>query len=425
MLFDYQTEKKILVAMISNSDALTESMARLFEDHFAAQEHTKLFRLLRDMYAAGKLVSVITVAEECRMWPGFSLASIMDSTFVTRGEVDYLLTKLEDMRQGRVAEEVCRNVLSRLEREETAQVLSEATEKLFAVTLSSEQREQIVSGKELAVRALEHICRRRDAVGRNQRVIYTGFPKLNRVTGGFEEGDLVILSGPTGSGKSAFCQNIMASISVAQTIPSLYINSEMSEEQMGLRWGALLTPDPLITHTKIRAGAITDEDQDKITDGIERLYRSQFSCLTIPDLRVDKVINILRRFAAKNKIRAAAIDYIGRMDMVSDPKNDRKDWELLLSAARRLKTLAQELKIVVIMVAQVKKDGSLQQASYMENECDLHLRLEPMSDKEATERMAMLEPWNYRLQISKGRNCAKGFTYMQFVGEKLRFIGES
>jgi hypothetical protein len=59
----------------------------------------------------------------------------------------------------------------------------------------------------------------------------------------------------------------------------------------------------------------------------------------------------------------------------------------------------------------------------MENEADLHLRLEPLAEDIIDKLKAQMEPWNYKVHISKGRNCATGWMFFNFVGEKLTFVG--
>ena len=424
MLSDRTTEAKSIIVMLNDPEVLLDGMAVLKPDHFAAQESRSVFKIMAEIHREGKPVTVLTVAEAARHLPGFALRQIMDTTMASRAEADFLFGRLEDMRRARIAHEAMRQAMETLETEPGADAIDHTAEKLFSLGMTSSQREQIVDAKEMAVRAIAHISERRDKSKRAERVINTSLPKLNRVTGGFEAGDLVIISGPTGSGKSAFAQNLLRDIAVTQRIPSLYTNSEMTEAQMALRWAAMLTADPEITHSRLRAGDITDAEQDAVMAGLDRLYNSKFACLTIPDLRIDKVLTILRRYAAKTKLRAAAIDYIGRTDAIS-AKDAAAEWQILLQAARRLKTAAVELGLVVFMVAQVKADGRLQQASYMENEADLHLRIEPMTEDEIAKRRTRLEPWNVRLHIAKGRNCAKGWTLLNFNGEKLTFTGES
>jgi replicative DNA helicase len=154
---------------------------------------------------------------------------------------------------------------------------------------------------------------------------------------------------------------------------------------------------------------------------MNRLYKSKFACVTVPDLQMDKVSSIVRRYQKRNGCQAVIVDYIGRMDTMDGKL--RED-QVLLNAAKRLKTLAQQTKTVMFMVAQVRGDGKLQSATYMENEADLHLRLEPLPESVITTMQAQLLPWNYKVHISKGRNCGTGWTLFSFVGEKLTFYGE-
>lgn len=409
MLTDAHSETKCLISMLNDADVLSEGMSRLTEKHFTGQNR-QVYGLMRALYEDGKPVTPITIASDCLKIQGFRLTDIMQNVFVTKGEIGFLCDRLEDARQGnevgRIFEQASRDIRDM----KTCEVLDSVTEKLCAVGMSVEQ-EEVLSAKELAVRAINHVENRKRKESRN--AIYTQWAKLNRITGGFEPGDLVIISAPTGKGKSAFSQNIACSLAVRQTIPCLYINSEMSEEQMSLRWAAMLAQDDEVTHSKLRAGEITEEQQEKVTDGLNRLYSSRFACVTVPDLQMDKVSSIVRRYQKKFGCKAVIVDYIGRMD-TTDGKL-RED-QVLLNAAKRLKTLAQQTKTVMFMVAQVRKDGQLQSATYMENECDLHLRLEPLDED---------GQWNYKVHISKGRNCQTGYVMFNFVGEKLTFRGES
>ena len=410
MLTDAQSETKCIVAMLNDADTLSEGMARLTEKHFVDHQNKTVYGIMRKLYEEGKPVTPVTIAPDCVKIQGFRLTDIMQNLFVTKGEIVFLCDRLEDARQGNEVGRIFEQASRDIREMKTIEVLDKVTEKLCAVGMSVEQ-EEILSAKELAVRAIKHVESRKSNVTRN--AIYTQWPMLNRITGGFEQGDLVIISAPTGKGKSAFSQNIACSLAVIQTIPCLYINSEMSEEQMSLRWAAMLADDAEITHSNLRAGRVTPAQQEKIADGLNRLYGSRFACVTVPDLQMDKVSSIVRRYQKRFGCKAVIVDYIGRMD-TTDGKL-RED-QVLLNAAKRLKTLAQQTKTVMFMVAQVRKDGQLQSATYMENECDLHLRLEPLDED---------GQWNYKVHISKGRNCQTGYVMFNFNGEKLTFYGEA
>lgn len=210
---------------------------------------------------------------------------------------------------------------------------------------------------------------------------------MNRATGGLESGDLVILSGSTGGGKSAFAANLSRDICVTQKLPGLYINSEMSADQMALRWAAILGE---MSHIALRAGSIHQDDFMRLPLKLDAFNSGGLHTLTIADLRVDTVLSEVRRFKAKEGIRIAIIDYIGRCDFLDNKNKD--DWQLLTGAARRLKTLVQEQEIAIIMLAQLSASGRLAQASYMSHEADLWLNLRKPNEEETKEFLGSREP---------------------------------
>ena len=415
-----ELQQKVLAGIVQNDESRAIAYSLLTQEHFSHDGARKMFEVLSRMYERGEEISLVTAG--INKPTEYPLNCITEMLMVRPAEMEALCIKLEDIRQGMQINALCKNAIQRIEHEKTTDIVTALVSGIEAVGCVAE-REKIISGKEQSLRALDSIGSRMEKDKRNSQVIYTRFKKLNQATGGFEAGDLIILSGPTGSGKSAFCQNLAQDISVKQTIPFLYVNSEMSEQQIDFRFAAMLSDHAEASLPKIRAGEISQDAYNSIAEALDRLYRSKFWSVTVPDLRIEKVINIVRRHHKQEKIRAVAVDYIGRMDF-SSAKDEQKEWMILTGAARRLKTLAQQLGIVVFMVAQVKKDGSLQMASYMENEADLHLMLEPMGEEEVAKYAAQLQPWNYKLHIKKGRNAPRGNLLMHFYGEKLIFRGE-
>ena len=69
----------------------------------------------------------------------------------------------------------------------------------------------------------------------------TGFDTLNHITLGYKPGDLIILGAQTGHGKTAFALHTSRSVSVDYQSTVLYLNTEMSRQQIALRWGSILS----------------------------------------------------------------------------------------------------------------------------------------------------------------------------------------
>ena len=106
------------------------------------------------------------------------------------------------------------------------------------------------------------------------------------------------------------------------------------------------------------------------------------------------------------------------MDMTDN--KDKEDWKLLKAAAMKLKTMAQQLDLVVIMIAQLNKSGNLAQASQMDQEADLWLNLTRVRDEE---QLGKMYPFNAIAYVNKARNAENEVALpLLFTGDTLTFI---
>ena len=199
-----------------------------------------------------------------------------------------------------------------------------------------------------------------------------GFDSLNRITLGYKPGDLIILGAQTGHGKTAFALHTAKAVAVDQGVNMLYLNTEMSRQQIALRWGSILSS---IEHDRIRIGDISENELSMILNGYSRLRSSGFYSYPCPNLTPEKTISIARKFKTQKKISLMIIDYIGRMEKY-DPRF--QEWQMLEQIIKTQKMLAQNLQIAVMCLVQLNPDGTLQGAKRMKNECDLMLKLSPI-----------------------------------------------
>lgn len=420
-MIDFETEGKVIGSMCQNVECLEHGLTELKPEHFSRKEHASLFKTISTMYGNSEAVSLETVYEREKSlikdnrisWTG------MMNVFANINDFKSYTQKLKDLSKGRKMVEIAQKIINSVDSQEPVnEVVNYAENALYAVSTET-QEEPIITPQEQAESILHVVADCMDKESRNKTSLYTGFKKLNYNTGGFEAGDLVIISGPTGGGKTAFAMNLAKDIAVIQKQPCLYINTEMSKKQMALRWAAILSKDWKVTNTALRMGEITSEQYSKLAGELDQLYKSEFYSITIPDLTVPKMLSTIRRFAIQKKVRAVTVDYIGRCDLSDSTKDD---WQLLLNAARKLKTIAQQHNLVIFMLSQVDSQGKLAMAKYMQHEADLHLHVRPITDEEKKNSDWF---WNYVISIEKGRSSPKGVIPVRFAGEKLTFISEA
>lgn len=419
---DRELEFTICAMMIERKEWLLEFIAQVDAADFGVDGARALFTDIKALYAAGDEVSYVT---------------LMTTYFTTLRKYDLTLEQVEGFKLGRRGDDIPTLAkrlkecvkwrrwqklamdLATMAEEHTANAdISAAVEKVLAEITGNGATRTLISPQDMASVCMESVLARKDKDARAAKIVPCGFAKLDNLTGGFEKGDLIILSAESGAGKSAFAMNVAKN--VGQNKPVLYLNSEMSTEQMSLRWASHLSG---VSHGKIRCGEISDADEARIMHSLDKIYGASIYTLNIPDLQIASVLAETRRMVHLHGVELVIVDYIGRMDTLNEKIRARDaEWQLMLGAARSLKTMAQELNIVVIMVAQLTKDGgSLAQGSYMKHEADLWLNLRHIPKED----LGNAWPWDSYLEFRKARNVETGKKLcMRFHGDTLTFTDD-
>ena len=417
--FDVECEKSILAAMMQKDKYLSQIVTEIQPEDFTQDSLRQLFLMVSDMYNANKTVSVQSVlienSDEIKKL-NFGCSYTMLATQLILGGVEAMIARLKEETRIRKLLQLSDDIRNLASGDaDSAQIVEVAETALLSFNASGVERVYI-SPQEMAETCMDAVCERMDNDKRHEKVLYTSFKKLNEITGGFEKGDLVILSGETGTGKSAFAMNMVKDIGITQKRPAIYLNSEMSADQMALRWSAHLAS---VSHTKIRNGKISDDEFRRVTGKLDKLYTSQLHTLTIPDLQIANVVSETRRAKKQHNVEMVIVDYIGRMDTTNSKNRD--DWQVLKAAAQKLKTMAQEMGLVVVMIAQLNESGKLAQSSYMSHEADLWVNLKRISEDDQPK----FAPWNVILEIKKARNAdaSKGLS-MRFNGDVLTYTDD-
>lgn len=419
-MIDLELEAKILNAMCSFAECLDIGVYEIDKEDFSDSLYRHIFQTIRQMYSDSKEITLITVYEELKsvLSQNKNRWMFVDQSFVSSSEFTYFVKRLKDLAKKRRLHALASQIVSSINNgDDTDELLKTVQNNVYAISADKEKAE-IITPKKHAERILETIARNMEH--KSNGGISTSYYKLNRaVNGGFQPGELLIIGAKTGKGKTAFAMNLMRDIAVTQKVVSLYINTEMNDEQVDNRWAAILTKQyPELTYSKIATGMLTDQEFQEVVSVLDAMNNSGFYSVTVPDLTIDDVYSISRRFKLQKEIRFLVVDYVGRMETM-DPK--LQEWQVFKTIAKKLKTLAQQLNITVIMLAQIGEEGKLEGAKAMKNECDLFAYLREMDEDE---ELQYGKAYNYFLVIDKNRNGPRGMIPLRFIGEKMLFVGE-
>ncbi|MCE3036752.1 replicative DNA helicase [Helicobacter sp. faydin-H20] len=175
----------------------------------------------------------------------------------------------------------------------------------------------------------------------------TGFTDLDKVTTGFNKGDLVIIGARPSMGKTTLALNMIQN-ALNHNIGVAMFSLEMPAEQLMLRMLSSLTS---ISLQQLKIGMLDENEIGKLTNSINYMREKEFFVDDEGALGITQLRSKLRRLKSKNpNIRLAVIDYLQLM------KGSGKDRHLEVSEiSRGLKVLARELEIPIIALSQLNR----------------------------------------------------------------------
>ncbi len=422
LLVDLESERRVLSAMLHSEEACIEAYNTIRAIDFSSPKHATIFELASSLYEREIRPTFVELIKEGHNLGVFTNPrDIEDLQYISEHYIEdenikYWVQKVKDKARLRKFETFLRRsyqTLADAVEPDVEQLLMGAEEELTNLT-ALEIDDHIDTPQELARTGYEEVERRflkyKEIKELHKGVIPleglpTGFANLDKITLGYKPGDLIILGAQTGHGKTSYAIHTANAVAIKAKKNLLYLNTEMSREQIALRWGAILSG---IEHDRVRSGDINESELSRIFNGYSQLGESGFYSYPCPNLTPEKTISIARKFKAQKNIDMMIIDYVGRMDK-QDPK--LQEWQILEQIVKTQKTLAQNLKMVVMCLVQLNPDGSLQGAKRMKNECDLMIKLSPIPKVELEENEELKKydvmP-NYSIFIDKNRDGQSG-----------------
>lgn len=200
-----------------------------------------------------------------------------------------------------------------------------------------------------AVALLEQLYERKELV----TGVPTGFMDLDRVTAGFQRGDLIVIAARPSMGKTALALNI-AAYAALETQPKTGVamfSLEMSKEQLALR---LLCSEARVDSAKARNGFLGERDFPKLAQAAGRLAEAPIYIDDNSDTTALTLKAKCRRLAhdPQSNLGLVIVDYLQLMRSAQPGESREKE---IAEISRSLKALAKELKLPVIALSQLNR----------------------------------------------------------------------
>lgn len=246
------------------------------------------------------------------------------------------------------------------------------------------------------------------------------FSWLDKLTGGFEPGQLVIVAARPSVGKSAVVIQWLVEIADQQHKPTALISLEMPRRDVMNRVMAMRSGVNM--HTFRSGGQVSIEEHRRIKAARESLATIPFAVDDDPDTTLRGVLARARHAIESQRIAILGIDYL---QLIHDPrKGENRNTEVGRISAS-LKQLAREYQVPVILLAQLNRG--------VEVRLDSEPQLSDLRDSGEIEQNADIVVMLHRtdefgavkLLVRKNRNGPTGFLPLRFQKETASFTGEA
>jgi replicative DNA helicase len=202
--------------------------------------------------------------------------------------------------------------------------------------------------KEIVMQTFEEI---NEAAKRGSAItgMPTGFERLDKMTAGMHPGDLIIIAGRPGMGKTSFALNVGTNACAATKKAAAIFSLEMPKSQLVKR---MLCSEARVDAGRLRTGQLVRDDWPKLANAAGVLSEMPIFVDDTPAITMLELRSKARRIQSEHGLGLIIIDYMQLMR--SGSRNDSREQEIS-EISRNLKALAKELEIPIIALSQLNR----------------------------------------------------------------------
>ena len=350
-----EAEQAVLGGVLIDPTAMHKIAEVLTPIHFYREGHALIFEGMLDLYEDGEPIDVVTLTERLRKKQ--QLEKVGGATYLS-ALAGGVITAANVSNYARIVHEkaLLRSVINKGTEiaaraydftEDVERLLDEVEQSIFQISGSRIKPSFFDLNKIIKenIKTLEAAYQRKEVV----TGVPSGFKDLDKITAGFQPGDLIIIAGRPSMGKTALALDVCRHAAVLGRVPAAIFSLEMSKEQLGLR---MLCSEARVDSSSARTGFLEEGDFMRLIEAASELSEAPLYIDDTPALTILEVRAKARRLMLKKGIGLIVVDYLqlmrGRHNV------DRREQEIS-EISQGLKALAKELSIPVIALSQLNR----------------------------------------------------------------------
>ena len=350
-----EAELSVIGSVLTDSDGVAASAEIIKADDFYYAANREIYKAVMELFNENIPVDIVTVSDRLKQHDkldgigGIGYLSSAVTGVHTTGNVEYYAKIIKEkavlrrlISASSLISEMAYNEDGSIEK-----ILESSEQAVFDVS-SVKESNDIVPIQDVLMTAYQDMVENSINKGTITGVP-TGFTELNNRTGGFHGGELIIIAGRPGMGKSSFAVNIAEHAAINDHVPVAIFNLEMSKTMIVNR---ILCSQALVDSHKVRVGDFDSEDWQQIGAVVDKIAMAPLFIDDTASITVSEIRAKCRRLKQTKNLGMVVIDYLQLMQ--SGGRTESRQQEIS-EISRSLKVLAKELDIPVIALSQLSR----------------------------------------------------------------------
>ncbi len=352
-------EEAVLGAIMLEKDAFDAVIEVLTPDSFYVEAHQKIFKAIIDLSLHEQPIDILTVTQQLKKENqldevgGASFLAQLTRRVVSGAHAEFhariIAQKYIQRELIRASSEIQRRSFE--ESEDVQELLEFAEMELFNIAEGNIKKQTQAIGPLIneAIRQIQEAGKKEDGLSG----VGSGFTGIDRITGGWQPSDLIIVAARPSMGKTAFVLSMARNMAIDFKDQGVAIFSlEMSSLQLVNR---LISAESELASEKIRNGKLAPYEWIQLDDKIRELTKAPIYVDDTPAISIFELRAKCRRLIKKHpNIRAVIIDYLQLMTAGGDNRGGNREQEVSI-ISRSLKALAKELNIPIVALSQLNR----------------------------------------------------------------------
>lgn len=351
-------EEAVIGAILLEKDTINEIIGVLKPESFYKEAHSIIFNACFELYKESNPIDMMTVTQQLKktgeldvVGGGYYL-SVLTNKISSAANVEYHARIIAQKYMQRELIRVSTEAIQRSYEEDSDvfDLLDNAEKNLYAISHGSYKKNASKSSTlaNKVVAEMEAISQRPDGLSG----IPSGLIELDKITGGWQKSDLIIIAARPAMGKTALAVSIGKNAAMRFNIPTAIYSLEMSETQLMRR---VISAEAEINSYQLkRPKSLSEDDWGTIRNAVGNISNAPLFIDDTPSLSVFELRAKARRMKEKDGIQLIIVDYLQLMTAGIDTGKSNREQEISF-ISRSLKALAKDLEIPVIALSQLSR----------------------------------------------------------------------